>query len=299
MPSSLAPLLRDLEIDRPEIVTIEDLDRRRRQLGISLQPGEIARRLRRLGWLLPLRVRGAWEFAPADRGAAIAVGDPFIEVRALAAVRSETFVGIGFESAAFLRGFAAKPPAREVIVLDEGAAVIRALSMFRLVRLTLPREAFDPLRGLPVQTADGLISSISIRPDGFHNWAGLSVWLPTIATQVDTATQSRLLAGRNASAWSRAAYLLGRGGNDVVADRLLARRPPGRGPFYLGPRTNRGRYDAATQVVDTVGLIRHPAIVDEGPVPTAETAESDERTVAPGEGTRPGKPTTDESGVPG
>lgn len=256
VPTSLAALLRELELDRPEIVTLADLDRRRQELGLPLQPGEIARRLRSLGWLLPLRCRGAWEFAPAGRGAAVTAGDPYIEVRAHLAVRPEIFVGIGYESAAFLRGLAAKPPDRGVLVFDEGTPVVRALDTFRRVALTQPGRAFDQLDGLPVHNGDGLIAAIAIRPDSFHDWAGLSMWLPRVVAQVDVAVQRRLLEGRNASAWSRAAYLLARGGDEAAAHRILTSRPAGRGPFYLGPRSQRGRYDSATQVVDTVGLDR-------------------------------------------
>ena len=38
--------------------------------------------LRRSGWLLPMRTRGVWEFAPASRSGAFRSGDPFTELRA-------------------------------------------------------------------------------------------------------------------------------------------------------------------------------------------------------------------------
>lgn len=252
VPSSVAAVLGELELQRPTVVTTGWLTRAVTDLGLAASPDTVLRQLRSRGWLLPLRVQGAWEFAPGDRAGAVSGGDPFIEVCALALVKPQLLVAVGFESAAFLRSLSSRPPAREVIVCAEGTPPIRALDHLRRVDLTVPQEAYTVLGGLSVATRAGLLAAIAIRPGAFGDWPGLAGWLSTAATDVDSDQLVRLLAGRPAAAWARAGYLLRRGGNVPTSDRLLAARPPGAGPFYLGPRRPGGTYDAAADVVDSV-----------------------------------------------
>lgn len=252
IPSSLAGVLGELELERPAVVTVELINELGARAGLRLAAREAVRRLQRLGWLLPLRVRGAWELAPADRAGALPAGDPFIELQALSAVRPDIRTGVGFDSAAFLRGLATRQAMPEVLVFDEGSPAIRALSDFRRVDLTLSDEAYGTHMGLRVQTINGLLAAISIRPDGFHDWPGIGQWLAKATQEADTDTIRRLLAGRPAAAWHRAAYLLRSGGDQRACDALLAASPPGRGPFYLGPRRRGGVFDATTKIVDTV-----------------------------------------------
>lgn len=252
VPSSLSGLLGELELERPRVVTAAWVRNALERAHGDLPVDEALRRLRRLGWLLPLRVRGAWEFAPADRAGALGGGDPFIELRALAAVRPQIRVAVGYESAAFLRSLASRAPSREVIVCDQGTGPIKALGHFRRVDLTLPDEAYSVLDELRVQTPAGLLSAIAVRPAGFGDWPGLSEWLREAARACDQRVVRRLLAGRPAAAWARAAYLLHTGDNNEAAGAVLAQRPAGDGPFYLGPRRAGGVFDASTDVIDSV-----------------------------------------------
>src|SRR5882724_6414896 len=67
IPRTVAPVITELELNRPAVVTTRYLDQLVRQLGLPISGGQIAAKLRALGWLLPIRTKGAWEFAPADR----------------------------------------------------------------------------------------------------------------------------------------------------------------------------------------------------------------------------------------
>jgi hypothetical protein len=234
------------------VVTQPWLDAARQQIGLEMDSAEVARRLRMLGWLLPLRARGAWEFAPADRAGAWSGGDPFIELRAVLAVRDDLRIAVGYESAAFLLSLASRQPAREVIVCDEGTPPIRSLGTYRRVNLTLSDEVHTVRDGLRLHTETGLLAALAIRPVGFNDWPGLSEWLRPAAERTDVTLLQRTLDGRTAAAWARAAYLLRVGGNPEAAAEVLNGRPGQRGPFYLGPRRGGGVHDPATNVVDTV-----------------------------------------------
>lgn len=75
-PSGIAPLLQELELRRPSVVTKRLLAEVIDATGWKKSVRDAADRLVREGWLLPLRSREAWEFVPASRAAAIPSGDP-------------------------------------------------------------------------------------------------------------------------------------------------------------------------------------------------------------------------------
>lgn len=255
IPAAYAGLLTQLELDRPTIVTTELLDRALDEVSPGGHPpsSEVARRLRELGWLLPLRSRNAWEFAPADRAGAYSGGDPFVELRAALAVHPDTRIGVGLESAAFLRSLASRQPVREVLIFDENARPFRALDDYRRVSLTLPDSAYGNLTGLRVQVPTAILATIAIRPGWFRDWPGLAEWLAAASGGTDESLMIELLQGRPASAWARAEYLLASGGNAAAAEQLGRHRPAGSGPHYLGPRREgRGVHDRNTDVIDTV-----------------------------------------------
>src|ERR1035437_6125238 len=65
IPSSLAPVLEQLELYQADLVTTARLDELVRTAGIRTATRTVATRLRERGWLLPTGQRGVWEFAPA------------------------------------------------------------------------------------------------------------------------------------------------------------------------------------------------------------------------------------------
>ncbi|MEQ7127943.1 type IV toxin-antitoxin system AbiEi family antitoxin [Actinopolymorpha sp. B11F2] len=242
----------ELELSRPAVVTSRLLSDLARSAGLSMPGEQVAARLRALGWLLPLRTRGAWEFAPGDRAGPLSGGDTFIELRAELAVRPDLRIAVGYESAAFLRGLASRQPGRQVIVTAPGTPRLPALRAFRRVELDLPDAAHSQADGLPVQTVTAVLAAIAIRPDGFADWPGLAEWHTSAASAINVADLQTFLAGRGAAAWARAVYLLKAGGNLTVAESISANAPAGNGPFYIGPRRPGGHFDAATRIIDTV-----------------------------------------------
>src|ERR1700680_956577 len=81
-PPRLAAVVQYLELFQPGILTLQEIQHYLRELGMDDDPAKIARDLQRHGWLLPLRTRGRWEFAPAARAGALPSGDPLVELRA-------------------------------------------------------------------------------------------------------------------------------------------------------------------------------------------------------------------------
>lgn len=134
IPPRLAAVVEYLELFQPRIVTISDLEGYLRELGMDDPPANVARVLQKLGWLLPLRTRGRWEFAPGARAGALPSGDPFIELRATLQ-RRELPVVLAYDSAAWLQGLSARQPQTQVLATYPKRKLPIALSGFRITRI--------------------------------------------------------------------------------------------------------------------------------------------------------------------
>lgn len=250
---SLSRLLELLELEQPRVVTRSQLEGLVRDAGIESPVDLVLQRLRERGWLLDLKTRGVWEFAPAARAGAYGSGDPFIELRATLARRQETSFAVAAESAAYLLSYASRRPDREVVSVPAGSIVPPALRAYRVVRWRA-RAPLVEREGLPVWSASVLVAAMAIRPSSFRDWPNAGEWLSRAAADVAFDEIRLELEGHARSAWARAAYLLAVGGQTDAADALLAAAPNGTGPYYLGPRDKRGRHAKAFDVIDSSGM---------------------------------------------
>ena len=271
IPRRLAGVVAELELLAPETVTREDIAA---AIEAADPPGHadaamvdvVIDGLRRAGWLLSLRTRGVWEFAPGSRSGAFRSGDPFTELRAALAVRPGLGAAVAMESAAFLRQLAEHPPAPDVVAVPSGTRQVGALRAYRLVRIELSDTAITDLETLPVHTTAALVATMAIIPRGYGDWPNVTTWLGQAVARIcatDPASGDGgltgdcgllgLLESAPATAWARAAYLLDLGGQPEASHRVLATAPgPVRGPVYLGPRDRPGRYHRATGVYDSL-----------------------------------------------
>ena len=81
---SLSRLLELLELEQPRVVSRQRLEEWAQEAGISWPTNVVLQRLRQRGWLLDLKTRGVWEFAPAARAGAFGADDPLIDEKILA-----------------------------------------------------------------------------------------------------------------------------------------------------------------------------------------------------------------------
>lgn len=251
IPTSMAPVIAQLELDGDLVVSADQLAEVLRATGRGDDPRQLAYELQRAGWLGSLRTRGAWEFLPAARGGAYGSGDRLIEFRAQHAVDASWPGALAMESAASVLGLAQRVPEREVVALPHGVELPKALAGdWRVVTLVLPEEGIATVDRLPTWNLEGLLVGIAVRPSAYRDMPGLGQWLPEVAGRVDTDVIVRLLDTLPSSAKQRAAYLLAVSGNSEAGTEVIGRFPP-RGVAWLGPRQAGGVFDAATQVSDT------------------------------------------------
>ena len=253
IPQGLAPLLEMLELEQPRVVTSAALTGYAKAAGVDWPTNVVAQRLRERGWLLPLRTRGVWEFAPAARAGAFGAGDPLIELRAVLARDPDAPLAVAAESAAYMLGLSSRKPETESIGAPPGFRVPRSLGAYRVVRWT-PASPVMRRDGLPVWSLSTLLAFMASRPAAYHDWRNVGEWLPQAASTVTPDGLVDELEGRSAGSWARASYVLERGGSADSALALAARAPKGPGPHYLGDRTMPGRYDARYDVIDSTGF---------------------------------------------
>ncbi|MEI7813839.1 MAG: type IV toxin-antitoxin system AbiEi family antitoxin [Coriobacteriia bacterium] len=250
---ALAPLLEQLELEQPRVVTKVELESLATLAGVDWPVEVVVRRLRDAGWLLDLKTRGVWEFAPAARAGAFGSGDPLVELRATLARGGGSPFAVAAESAAYLSGLASRRPDREVIGAPAGVRAPKALGDLRVVHWT-PRAQFVVKDGLPVWSVTTLLAFMASKPGGYWDWPNVGEWIVQAARVNTLEAIVEELSGHPRAAWARAAYLLDKGAESGDAVRLMELAPSGVGPFYLGRRSVSGRYDGRFNVVDSTGL---------------------------------------------
>ena len=247
---AVADVLELLELDQPLLVNREDLDQARQVVGSSTTTRYLIATLTAQRWLLPLRTRGLWEFAPAARAGAIGAGDPHIELRATLRKRPDLPVALAAESAAWLHGLSARSPNQHVISAPPGLRLPPALSDYRLIRHE-PKLDSQIVNGLPVWPITTLLVAMSHRPARYRDWPNVADWLNQAAAKAPEGELRAELGDEPRSTWMRLAYLVDRGDQQELAQRIAATAPPGNGPYYLGPRQRRGHHDTRFDVIDS------------------------------------------------
>jgi len=250
LPKSLARVAEELELRQPAVVTRSLLREIAANTGLRLTEDALAERLVRYGWLLPLRRRDAWEFAPAARAGRYSAGDPWIELRALLEHEPDAPVAVAFESAIWELGHATHQPTHPVLAHRRGWRPPRSLGA-RTVTFDwhLPTRS---IRGLPVWSEPTIVVAAAQRPASQGNWSNADDWLPETfraLTPSDVLTEA---ANRNVSTLARLGYLAEWSGRDDIADEIEAQLPNRLPVTFLGPRDRRDRWNRRWSVYDSI-----------------------------------------------
>lgn len=244
---TLAPLLEELELERPKTVTLERIADLAEALDIRTPARIVAHRLAQKGWLLETQVAGVWEFAPADRAGAISDADPFLTLRALLA-RDDLPVAIALGSALWLHNVADRSPYPHEVAIPSGLRVPRALQReYRVVRHQA-RLAQQEVNGLPVHRTATVLVHLAHRPSDVKSWAGVLDLLPDLLAVCEHEDIEVELAGRPHATRIRLAYLLQSLAPGLIRDLNIM--PAGK--VWFGPRRPLRRHDARWNVADTL-----------------------------------------------
>lgn len=248
IPPCLAPVIAAMELERPRLLTVQQLAILTAAAGLRTSARVIAHRLVQRGWLLPTSARSVWEFAPAERAGAYSDGDSSNPVRAVLALAPSQTIAVALGSALYLRGLADRGPDILEVALPEAQPLPRGLA--RTCRITrfvahLPTET---VQDVPVHRLESVLVHAAHRPRDVRSWGALMEVVAASFATVDTAALRQELVGRPRATAVRLAYLLS-GVAPVVAKALM---PTGTQRVWFGPRQKVRRYDAARGIADTV-----------------------------------------------
>ncbi len=242
IPRGLAKLVEELELERPTVITTREITAIAQRLGIPVSsPSELARRLRKHGWILPLRGKSAWEFVPGSRAGRIRSGDAHSELRASIARRPDFPGQLAHESAAWMHGLLDRQPVHHVLSLPARAPVPPSIkSGYRVVRWR-PNTPPARIDDLPVWSIESLLVAMAAHPTSYRDWPNVLDWLPRAIEKIQPEILSRELKGQPRSVRSKLAYLLRRGNVDSKLLSLVDPSPLDRRPLiYFGPRNRPG-----------------------------------------------------------
>jgi AbiEi antitoxin C-terminal domain len=246
----LAPVVEELELRQPAVVTRSLLTEILAQTQVPLPPEAAAERLVRLGWLLPLRTRGAWEFAPAARAGRYRAGDPWIELRALLAHHPDVPVAVAFESAIWELGHSTHQPDRPVLAHRRGWRPPLSLGV-RAVTFDWAAPT-KTVRGLPVWTQATILVAAAERPAAQGNWGNADDWLPDTFRAATAEDLLREAGRRRISTLARLGYLAEWAGRNDIADEIEALLPSRRPVTFLGSRDRGAQWSRRWHVYNSL-----------------------------------------------
>jgi hypothetical protein len=200
------------------------------------------KQLQRLGWLIPVHIRGVWAYLPPGEAE---IADRYIDLRAWRARDQEAVFALAGEAAAWHLGyldrefdgraavwlpnetrlpFGLRPHVSELKLgwtAEQSRSLLPATQLLHRRHLDLTKWA----GGIPAFGPEALVAQLSTRVKSFRAWADLVPHVEQLAIDCDVEHLSTLLSGKSQSGWQRAAYLLDRGGRHDDGLALLARRP--------------------------------------------------------------------------
>lgn len=249
LPRSLAPIVEDLELDQPKVVTLRMLAELVARHDVGTDTKVVAARLRERGWLLKTGTRGVWEFAPGSHAGAYGNGDPVLPLQAVLAVHPQLPAALALNTAAWAWGYADRVPTRLDVAVPTLAAAPSAL--LAQTNVMVFRPALEPLRakGAPVHRPESVVAHLASSPDVVRSWGAVLEWLPDLAGDLSGDALQRELCGRSRAVRVRAGYLLA-GLRPDLAEPL---HDAVRDPVRFGPRQAKvRRYARDWRVIDSL-----------------------------------------------
>lgn len=202
----LAPVVERLELDRPQIVTLRDIEKICVEEGVGTEPRVVASRLKKAGWLLPAGKRGAWEFAPAELAGPYSSCDPLLPVKVLVATSCDVLPILRGQTAAWALGLADRVPATvEVVIRGNTSATLSDGVCACAYRTNL-----DPVhaKGVLSLAPEAIVIQMVERPSSVRSWDSASEWLPDVMAEMNEGDMLKELEGKFTATAQRTGYLL-------------------------------------------------------------------------------------------
>jgi predicted transcriptional regulator of viral defense system len=248
LPPSLAPIVAELELEQPLVVTMDDLAVLSHQAGVRSDVKLVAERLREHGWLLPTTTLGVWEFAPAAHAGPIGHGHPFLGLRAALAAKVIPGAAVCLGSALWAHGLIDRAPELMEVAVSPGTRVPSGLGRAARVVVFGSRLVAVRAKDAPVHRFATILVHLATRPTDVRSWGTVASALADLVAAADRAEIEAELVDRTESVARRLAYLVQALDPQLAVDLM----PRPRGKVWFGPRGPLRRHDQRFQIADTV-----------------------------------------------
>lgn len=245
----MAGILERLELDRPTLVSSEDLSHILDDEKISTPVRVIASRLREKGWFLPTAQRGVWEFVPAEVAGAISRNEPTIGLLSFLARYPKAQCALTLQAAAWAHGFSDRVPAK-LEVAAANASIIKSLPSSLDPSVFVPLLPYVKKQGVPTLAIESIFIHIASKPQNVRSWTSATEWLPSLAAEIKWEQLEQELKGRKPTVQARSGYIVQALRPDL-AERIFSLFPPG-SKTWFGPRAKLKRHDNHWQIADTL-----------------------------------------------
>jgi predicted transcriptional regulator of viral defense system len=257
LPYGLKDVVGELELRGALLVSAEEIAAYGGVTSSTPAAYDLVHRLVVARWLLPLPVRGRYEFLPGRAGP-FSRQDTLDPLRALLAeygLRAQVVLA----GAAFLRGFATRAPlAFDVLAPRNRRISISLRSLYRF-HWVAPDRIFgaEPLEELPVSTRERLLLDVALWP--CEVGGGIRARDHWLGSALETAATDRVMEMLrqldSTTVTARAGYLAGAFGRPDLADAIESLgRARVAVPLLPGAEaTAAARHDRRFNVVDPIG----------------------------------------------
>lgn len=248
IPSSLAPVLELLELEKPEIVTTEQLRAFCERTGVAMPVGTVINKLAHRGWLLKTDTHGVWEFAPAERAGAYGSRDTLLGLKGVLATAPKTRFSVCLRSALWLHDLLDRRPSLIEVALPPREYVPQGIRRGSHVLRFEPHLAPVKIRGVPTHRLETVLVHLAERPTDVRNWGSILEVLAEFVESIDRTALGEELAGRSHATQARLAYLV----SGVAPDLSNVLNVASAGKVWFGPRTKTRRHNARWNIADTI-----------------------------------------------
>ena len=248
IPQWLSPVVEELELNRPSLVTASDLEEIIRKTGVNAQSYTVADRLKKHGWLLETTQRGVWEFSPAENAGAYSSYDPLLPIKAFSLGHTNCAAALTMQTAAWALGLADRVPACIEVCFSTRPNV----KIPREVHASVFQWVLEPLeeKGFACLCPESIIVQMAQKPTVVRSWESSAEWLSDVAYEIDSSRILCELENRPTSVWARTGYLLSGMRPDV--SREIEKRFTPTSKTRFGARTKALRNSERWMISDTI-----------------------------------------------
>lgn len=159
----LSLVLEELELERPQLVTISQLAELCEKTNVRTPAKVVAWRLREKGWLLATSQRGVWEFAPAELAGPYSSADPLLSIKARVTTHPDERLALASQTAAWALGLADRVPAALDVTFERAPASIPGGVHASTYRPNIP---IQKAKGVALKALISLVKNLIEYPTG-------------------------------------------------------------------------------------------------------------------------------------